>query len=82
MALRPAVYPVRSMFSQDFDDSLKIKDLNGQTVLVDDFEKVKEPYEYWLRQTIEIIFNQDEAFSMTDNLKKCDFCPFIKLCQR
>ena len=82
MALRPAVYPVRSMFSQDFDDSLKIKDLNGQTVLVDDFEKVKEPYEYWLRQTIEKIFNQDEAFSMTDNLKKCDFCPFIKLCQR
>jgi CRISPR/Cas system-associated exonuclease Cas4 (RecB family) len=82
MFVRPAVYPVRSMFSSDFDDSLKVKDLNGQAVLVDNFEKVKEPYEFWLRQTIEKIFNQDESFSMTDNLKKCDYCPFIKLCQR
>jgi hypothetical protein len=80
--VRPAVYPVRSMFSSDFDDSLKVKDLDGQPLLVDDFKKVKLSYEFWLQQTIEKIFNIDESFSMTVNLKKCDYCPFIKLCQR
>lgn len=82
MSVRPAIYPVRSMFSSDFEDSLKVKDINGQVVLVDDYDKVKEPYEFWLRQTIEKIFNQDESFYMTDNPKKCDYCPFMKLCQR
>jgi CRISPR/Cas system-associated exonuclease Cas4 (RecB family) len=82
ISVKPVVYPVRSMFSSDFDDSLKVKDLDGQPVLVDDFLKVKLSYEFWLQQTIEKIFNHDESFSMTVNLKKCDYCPFIKLCQR
>ena len=82
VSVRPAVYPVRSMYSGDFEDSLKVKDLNGLTVFVDDFEKIRVLYEFQLRQTIEKFFNQDESFTMTENLKKCDYCPYARLCQR
>ena len=81
-AIRPSIYPVRSMYNDDFIDSLKVKDLNGQIVLVDDYEKVRESFDFHLQQTIEKIFDQDESFRMTENLKKCDFCPYAKLCQR
>jgi CRISPR/Cas system-associated exonuclease Cas4 (RecB family) len=80
--IRPTVYPVRSMYSNDFIDSLKINDLNGQTVLVDDFEQVKESFNNNLRKTIENIFSSQEHFIMTGNRKKCDYCPYIRLCQR
>jgi CRISPR/Cas system-associated exonuclease Cas4 (RecB family) len=82
MKVRPSVYPVRSMFSDDFTDFLKVKDISGQAILVDDFEKVMESFDLNLRQTIENIFKIDESFRMTENLKKCDFCPFARLCQR
>jgi CRISPR/Cas system-associated exonuclease Cas4 (RecB family) len=80
--VRPSVYPVRSMFGDDFIDCLRIKDINGQSVLVDDFEKVRESFDFYLQQTIENIFSPDESFRMTEHLKKCDFCPFARLCQR
>jgi hypothetical protein len=80
--LRPSVYPVRSMFSDDFNDSLTVKDFNGQTMLIDDFEKVKESFGQNLIKTIAKIFNTEESFIMTENLKKCEFCPFAQLCQR
>lgn len=80
--VRPAVYPVRGMYSNDFSDFLRIKDLNGEVVLVDNFEKVREIFDSYLDQTIEKIFSTQESFRMTNHLKKCDFCPYIRLCQR
>jgi hypothetical protein len=50
--------------------------------MVDDFGKVRESFDLLLQQTIEKIFSQHESFRMTENLKKCDFCPYVKLCQR
>ena len=81
-AIRPSVYPVRSMYGDDFIDSLKVKDMNGQTVMVDDFQIVKESFDLYLRHTIENIYNPEESFRMTDHLKKCDYCPYAQLCQR
>jgi hypothetical protein len=80
--VRPAIYTVRSMYGKDFEDSLRVKDSNGQAVLINDFERIKDSYEFQLCQTIEKIFNQNEPFTMTNNVKKCEYCPFIKLCQR
>ncbi len=81
-AVRPSVYPVRNMYSEDFIDSLYVKDMNGQSVSVDDFEKVRVKFNLFLQLTIEKIFNPDESFIMTEHLKKCGFCPFARLCQR
>jgi CRISPR/Cas system-associated exonuclease Cas4 (RecB family) len=80
--VRPSVYPVRSMNSEDFTDSLIVKDLNGAALLVDDFEKLRESFDLYLQQTIEKIFGPDEPFRMTANLRKCDYCPYSRLCQR
>jgi hypothetical protein len=82
LQFRPAIYPVRNMYSLDFDDSLKIQDLNGQPVLVDDFSKVRESFNSMLKLTIENIFNPEAPFNMTENLRKCNFCPYARLCQR
>jgi hypothetical protein len=78
----PVIYPVRNMYNDDFNDTLKVKDLNGLAVLVDDFEKVRDSFRSYLKLTIENIFNPELPFTMTENLKKCDFCPFAGLCQR
>jgi hypothetical protein len=81
-AVRPAVYPVRSMNSDDFIDSLQVKDHNGVSILVDDFLIVRDSFDACLKETVGKIFNSDQSFRMTENFKKCGFCPFAKLCQR
>jgi hypothetical protein len=82
LRVRPAVYPVRSLYEIDFEDSVEVKDLNGLAGLVDDFEKIRESFGFGLKQTVEKIFDPGESFIMTDNLQKCAFCPFARLCQR
>jgi hypothetical protein len=80
--VRPSIYSVRNMFNPDYVDTLRIKDLNGQAVRVDDFGALYESFNSLLIQTIEKIFNPDEPFRMTENLKRCDYCPYARLCQR
>jgi hypothetical protein len=82
MHIHPSIYSVRNMFNADFIDTLRIKDLNGQAVRVDDFGEVFESFNSLLMLTIQTIFNPDEPFRMTENLKRCEYCPFKKLCQR
>ena len=82
IAVRPSIYTLRNMNTDDFIDTLKVRELNGQNIMVDDFAKVREVFEIHLKDTIGKIFDPDESFRMTDHLKKCDYCPFSQLCQR
>jgi CRISPR/Cas system-associated exonuclease Cas4 (RecB family) len=82
LQIRPVIYPVRSMFSPEFEESLEIKDFSGQSLILDDFFKVRELFNSMLSQTLEDIFNPETSFIMTENLRKCSFCPYARLCQR
>jgi hypothetical protein len=78
----PVVYSVRNMFSSGYTGAPEIKDFHGQSLLVEDYNIVRELFGLYLSQTVEKIFKNDEPFRMTENLKKCDYCPFARLCQR
>jgi hypothetical protein len=78
----PSVYPVRSMYSDDFTDRLTIKDIDGHPLDVRDFGILRESFGLFLSKTVENIFDSEVSFRMTDNLKKCEHCPYAKLCQR
>lgn len=81
-SVRPSVYPVRNMYDEDFVDSLTVRDSDGQKILITDFGKIRELFGLHLEKTIEKIFDPEESFRMTDDLKKCSVCPYARLCQR
>ncbi len=80
--VRPSIYTVKGMYNDDYIDYLTVKDFNGQALVIDDFEKIRESFGSYLIKTINMIFSAEEPFRMTDNLKKCDVCPYARLCQR
>jgi CRISPR/Cas system-associated exonuclease Cas4 (RecB family) len=80
--LRPVIYAIRGMSDSYYSDYLKVKDMNGMPVVVDDYSLVSGIFDHYLQITIENIFNPDESFMMTEHLKKCEYCPYSRLCQR
>jgi CRISPR/Cas system-associated exonuclease Cas4 (RecB family) len=81
-SVHPSVYPVRNMYNEDFIDTLTIRDADGQNMLISNFGEVRELFGLHLANTIERIFDIEEPFRMTDNLKTCEDCPYARLCQR
>jgi hypothetical protein len=80
--VRPSLYAVRGMSSNDFSDRLVISEDRDNNHVVDDYSAIRTEYSAGLEQTIGTIFSETSEFTMTDHLGKCDYCPFIKLCRR
>jgi CRISPR/Cas system-associated exonuclease Cas4 (RecB family) len=80
--VRPSLYAVRSMSSNEFSDSLIIAEDRDNKREVDDYSVIRQEYTLGLEQTIVNIFSDDSEFRMTEHSGKCDYCPFIKLCRR
>jgi hypothetical protein len=80
--IRPAIYPVRSMYDEGFLDTLSIKSFNGEPLILDDFDNVKLMFDSGLEMVIADIFSNEKSFIMTDNIRKCSLCPYAGLCQR
>jgi hypothetical protein len=80
--IRPSIYKVKELSAEKFSDSLKIKEEKNSYFLLNDYQKVREPFLNGLREVIALIFNREEPFRMTKNLNKCGYCPYRGLCQR
>jgi len=80
--VRPSIYKVKALSSEDYSDVLKIKTDKGAEFILDDYQKVREAFLEGLKGTISKIFSQDEPFRMTSVSYKCGYCPYRALCQR
>lgn len=80
--VRPSLYALRNMSASGFSDHLIIKKEKDSRIIVDDYSEIKNEYSSLLISAIGKIFSRDEPFLMTVNLRKCEYCPYIQLCQR
>jgi ATP-dependent helicase/DNAse subunit B len=54
-------------------------DLNNANLVHEEFFDQKLDLLY---QKLELLKNKEHNFTMTEDLKKCTFCPYIKICNR
>ena len=80
--IRPSLYALRNMSDKDFSDKLIIATDRDNKTEIDDYSQIRPEYSAYLKLTLENIFSADSPFIMTGHIRKCDYCPFIKLCRR
>ncbi|UZD24110.1 PD-(D/E)XK nuclease family protein [Algoriphagus halophytocola] len=82
LPLKPAIFNLREMFEADFNPYLQQKLGKKPGVEVQDYRQFEEGYSKGLRELLEDIYNPDIPFSQTDDLKKCEYCPYKEICGR
>jgi hypothetical protein len=80
--VKPSIYRIRELSDKNFSDSLRIKADKNNDIRLEDYREIRSEFLDGLRRTIGIIFNPEEPFIMTEDQKKCSYCPFRVLCQR
>jgi hypothetical protein len=64
-------------------DKLKMKNDSKNESIIDDYKVVREEFILGLKELISTIFNYDEPFTMTSDIRgKCTYCPYRELCMR
>ncbi|MDR1938841.1 MAG: PD-(D/E)XK nuclease family protein [Tannerellaceae bacterium] len=78
--LRPGIYYMRTLFSDDFDAGVYQRVERGKTACVEDFRDYASSFEDGMRTCLDKIFSPEEPFVQTPTGKACAYCPFIDVC--
>ena len=73
--ITPGLVNAKELFEQTFDPRLIIDQHP-----VDDFEPYQAEFTQALTQLLKELFDPQVPFDQTEDTKKCDYCPFVKLC--
>jgi hypothetical protein len=81
--IRPSVYKIRKLNSGLFADKLRLKTGSRSEAVIDDYNTIREEFLIGLKDIISTIFQDDEPFVKTTDLRgKCPWCPYKTLCMR
>ncbi len=78
--LRPELYSMRKIFTEDFSPYLKEGNQWSRKVVYDIRDKLTE-FEERLKGLLKNIF-VDQEYQQTDQLKNCKYCEFTSICRR
>ena len=79
--LRPSLYPVRSIYRDDFDDHFSIRNGDHRGV-INDFSAIADDFRELVISVLDDMFNPSRAFDMTTVTDSCRYCPYAGLCRR
>ncbi|WP_215224811.1 PD-(D/E)XK nuclease family protein [Echinicola shivajiensis] len=82
LALKPAIYNLREIFSKDFNPYLQLKEGRSKAEEVNDYRDYQEKFEQGLKGLLQEIFDLEVPFSQTEDLDKCQYCPYKQICGR
>jgi Fe-S-cluster formation regulator IscX/YfhJ len=80
--ITPGIYYMRDVFKDDFDTELHHKPERNINETVSDFKTYEDEFRQHLTICLEEIFNQDIPFAQTENVKVCQYCPYVGVCNR
>ena len=80
--LKPAIFNLREIFKEDFNPYLQEIIGPRKKMEVTDYSIYRDNYVTHLKKTLEEIFDQDQAFDQTTDIKKCQYCPYANICSR
>ncbi|MFO7852956.1 MAG: PD-(D/E)XK nuclease family protein [Bacteroidota bacterium] len=79
--LRPSLYPVRKIFSDNFSDAFKIKNGPGKGD-IESYRLIRAEFTAGLQNILADIFDRNRDIKMTSDRQKCRYCPYNILCNR
>jgi hypothetical protein len=79
--LKPAIFNLKEMFSDDFNPYLHQK-MGRTRTEVNDYRDFHREYEMGLKGLLEELYDVGTPFSQTTDLKKCEYCPYKEMCGR
>src|SRR5690606_14953076 len=79
--LKPAIFNLKEMFSEDFNPYLHQKQGRNQ-IEVTDYRDFHQEYEMGLKGLLGELYDPATPFAQTTDLKKCEYCPYRKICGR
>jgi hypothetical protein len=82
LPLKPAIFNLREIFRDDFNPYLHEKPDRNSKQEVQNYLDYREDYETALKNTLEEIFDPQQAFDQTEDLDKCRTCPYADICAR
>jgi Fe-S-cluster formation regulator IscX/YfhJ len=77
--ITPGIYYIRDIFRDDFQTLLFNKETKDT---VTDFATYEVEFHEHLKACLEEIFNPETPFIQTENVKVCQYCPYIGVCNR
>ncbi|WP_296702200.1 PD-(D/E)XK nuclease family protein, partial [Algoriphagus sp.] len=82
LPLKPAIFNLREMFGDDFNPYLQFKLPRKEGAVVNDYRQFEEEYKTGLKALLEDIYNPEIPFDQTEDVKKCEYCPYREICGR
>ena len=80
--MTPGIYYMRDVFKDGFDTELHYKPEKNINETVTNFNIYEEEFREHLTACLDEIFNPEIAFVQTENVKVCQYCPYIGVCNR
>ncbi len=77
--IHPGIYALRGIFEEDFDASLRSKEIGNQPV---EFVSVSDQFEAHFRVLLEEIFDLEIPFIQTTNEEHCKYCSYRQICRK
>ena len=75
----PGIYSLRGIFEQDFDASIRSKEIGVNAL---EFVSVSDQFEMYFRKLLEELFNTEIPFQQTTNEENCKYCPYRQICRK
>ncbi len=75
--IEPGLYNVKEMFLDDFTSRFTI----DKTPLLN-IDAITDEYQKYLQQFLEEIFNVQKPFDQTQDIKKCENCAYVEICNK
>ncbi|QDH81016.1 PD-(D/E)XK nuclease family protein [Echinicola soli] len=80
--LKPAIFNLKEIFKDDFNPYLQLKEGRGERDELNNYLDYQQEFEEGLKAMLSEIFDKTIAFDQTDDLKKCQYCPYKEICGR
>jgi len=77
--IHPGIYSLRGIFEDDFDPSLRSKEIGNQPV---EFVANSDQFEDHFKILLKEIFNLEIPFVQTENEEHCKYCSYRQICRR
>jgi hypothetical protein len=77
--LKPAIFNFKEIFQENFNPYLQDKSAKTEVM---DYRDYQEAYEAGLKTLLEELFDREVPFDQTQNISKCQHCPYAGICGR
>ncbi|MDF2158481.1 PD-(D/E)XK nuclease family protein [Algoriphagus sp. CAU 1675] len=77
LPLKPAIFNIKEIYDPKFSPFLTMDKAD-----IENYFDFKEEFELGLSQLISEIFDPEVEFGQTEDIKKCEFCAYKKICGR